>query len=221
MSEDAALTAREIRVAVGRLSRQLRRLYGQGQARTYAQGHGHEPGPGDGTGHGHEPGPGDETSQGYGPTQGRDRYQGPGRDHEAAHAQAREQGHGEVSGQSPARGQALGGPSFLELAVLLRLDRMGPCSAGALAAGERVTSQAVSAALAGLRRRGLVRVTTDPADRRRSVVGISDAGRDTLDSRERQLGDRLTEVVAASFTAAELRTLRAAAPLLDRLADVL
>ena len=97
---------------------------------------------------------------------------------------------------------------------------MGPCSAGALAAGERVTSQAVSAALAGLRRRGLVRVTIDPADRRRSLVEIGDAGRDTLDSRERQLGDRLTEVVAASFTVAELRTLRAAAPLLDRLADM-
>lgn len=147
MPEDAVLVARDIRVAVGRLSRQLRRIYGQG----------------------HAPGV----------------------------------------------------PSFLELALLLRVERMGPCSAGALAAGERVTSQAVSAALAGLRRRGLVRVTTDPGDRRRSLVGISDAGRRTLERHEQQLGDHLAEAVTASFTAAELDCLRAAAPLLDRLADLL
>jgi DNA-binding MarR family transcriptional regulator len=147
MASDAVLVARDVRVAVGRLARQLRKLYSQGQA------------------------PGES--------------------------------------------------SFLELAVLLRIERMGPCSPSALAAGERVTSQAVSAALAGLRRRGLVRVTTDPADRRRSLVEISEAGRETLERREQQVGDRLADVVSASFSDGELESLRAAAPLLNRIADLL
>jgi DNA-binding MarR family transcriptional regulator len=147
MTGDAVLIARDVRVAVGRLARRLRRIYGQGQA------------------------PGES--------------------------------------------------SFLELAVLLRVERTGPSSASALATGERVTSQAVSVALAGLRRRGLVRVTTDPSDRRRSLIEISDAGRETLERRERQVGDRLADVVTSNFSDAELECLRAAAPLLNRIADLL
>jgi DNA-binding MarR family transcriptional regulator len=147
MADDAVLVARDVRVAVGRLARQLRKLYSQGQA------------------------PGDS--------------------------------------------------SFLELAVLLRTERIGPCSASTLATGERVTSQAVSVALAGLRRRGLVRVTTDPSDRRRSLIEISEAGRETLKRRERQIGDRLADVVTANFSDGELECLHAAAPLLNRIADLL
>src|SRR5215469_14446404 len=147
MTDDPVLIARDVRVAVGRLSRQLRRLYSQGQA------------------------PGES--------------------------------------------------SFLELAVLLRIERTGRCSASALAAGERVTSQAVSVALAGLRRRGLVSVTTDPGDRRRSLIEISEAGRETLERRERQVGDRLADVVTTGFSDDELERLRAAAPLLNRIADLL
>jgi DNA-binding MarR family transcriptional regulator len=119
------------------------------------------------------------------------------------------------------KAQADNEPSFLELAVLLRVERTGPSSASALAAGERVTAQAVSAALAGLRRRGLVDLTTDANDRRRSRVEINDAGLLMLAAREQHVGDRLTEVVTANFSAVELERLAAAAPLLDRLADLL
>lgn len=147
MQSEPPRIARDLRIAVGRLSRQLRRIYGQAQAD-------------------------DETS-------------------------------------------------FLELAVLLRVERTGPSSVSALASSERVTAQAVSAALAGLRRRCLVDLTTDADDRRRSRVEINEAGRLLLAAREQQVGDRLTEVVTASFSAAELASLAAAAPLLDRLADLL
>jgi DNA-binding MarR family transcriptional regulator len=147
VSEDAVLVARDVRVAVGRLARQLRKLYAQGQA------------------------PGE--------------------------------------------------PVFLELALLLRIERIGPSSVSALAAGERVTSQAVSAALTGLRRRGLVRATADPSDRRRSLIEISEAGRQTLERREQQVGDHLAEVVTGGFSDGELECLHAAAPLLNRIADLL
>jgi DNA-binding MarR family transcriptional regulator len=147
MRSEPPRVARDLRIAVGRLSRQLRRIYGQAQA-----------------------------------------------DDE---------------------------PSFLELAVLLRIERTGPSSASAVATSERVTGQAVSAALAGLRRRGLVDLTTDTDDRRRSRVEINDAGRLLLAAREQLVGDRLTDVVTASFSAAELESLAVAAPLLDRLADLL
>jgi DNA-binding MarR family transcriptional regulator len=113
------------------------------------------------------------------------------------------------------------GPSFLELAVLLRIERHGPSSTSALATGEGVTAQAVSAALAGLQRRGLIELTTDPHDQRRSHVEINDAGRRLLSGQERQAGDRLTEVMAANLAPAELECLAAAAPLLDRIADLL
>jgi DNA-binding MarR family transcriptional regulator len=64
-------------------------------------------------------------------------------------------------------------------------------------------------------------VTTDPSDRRRSLIEISDAGRQTLERRERQMGDRLADVVTSSFSDTELECLRAAAPLLNRIADLL
>ena len=64
-------------------------------------------------------------------------------------------------------------------------------------------------------------MTTDPSDRRRSLIEISRAGRETLERRERQMGDRLADVVTASFSDGELECLRDAAPLLNRIADLL
>ena len=53
-------------------------------------------------------------------------------------------------------------------------------------------------------------------NRRRSPIETSDDGRRTLERHEQQLGDQIAAVVTASFTAAELACLRAAAPLLAR-----
>ena len=142
---DPAVTAGEIRVAVGRLSRQLRRLYAEGR---------------------------------------------PGAD-----------------------------PSFLELAVLQRLERAGPASVSELANNERVTTQAISAIVGGLRGLALVQTSSDPADRRRTQVQITDAGRDVLTSRETNIQDRLTEVIAVECGPADLRTLHRAAAVLDQLAE--
>lgn len=119
------------------------------------------------------------------------------------------------------QGQGGAGPSFLELAILVRLQRVGASSTSALATTERVTAQAVSAALAGLRRRGLVDLGTDPADRRRSRVVVNDAGARLLADREQRLSDRLTRTLSDHFTDQERARLARAAPLLERLADLL
>src|SRR5437016_5092869 len=72
------------------------------------------------------------------------------------------------------------GLSFLELAVLLRLDGTGPSSPGALANDEGVTAAAVAACLSRLEAHGLAVRKRAADDGRRVVVTMSAAGRRTL-----------------------------------------
>jgi DNA-binding MarR family transcriptional regulator len=111
--------------------------------------------------------------------------------------------------------------SFTELAVLSRLRRDGPAAASQLANGERVTAQAVGAAITALHQRGLVERAPDPGDGRRTIVSLSDPGRSALTVREQTVIDRMADAVASDFTAAERRQLATATPLLERLADLL
>jgi len=108
--------------------------------------------------------------------------------------------------------------SFIELGVLARLARDGASTTTRLAAGERVTSQAVTAALRELVPRGLVRSAPDPDDGRRKVLTLTDAGRAVLAGREERLSSRLREVVDG-LDPAERECLAAAIPLLERVAD--
>jgi DNA-binding MarR family transcriptional regulator len=110
--------------------------------------------------------------------------------------------------------------SFTELAVLSRLHRDGPATASQLANGERVTAQAVGAAIGALHQRGLVQRTPDPHDRRKTIVSLTDPGRSAFTVREQTVIDRMVQAVSGC-TAAERRQLAAAAPLLERLAGLL
>lgn len=111
--------------------------------------------------------------------------------------------------------------SFTELAVLSRLHRDGPASASQLANSERVTTQAVGAAIGALHQRGLIQRTPDPRDRRKTIVSLTDPGRSALTVREQTVIDRMVQAVASGCTPAERRQLAAAAPLLERLAELL
>jgi DNA-binding MarR family transcriptional regulator len=111
--------------------------------------------------------------------------------------------------------------SFLELAVLVRLERDGPTTVGTLAAGERVTGQAVSAALASLRSRRFVDRIPDPLDRRRVQVSMNSAGRAVLDGRDQIVEGVMKKATREAFSDEELRCLKVAAALLERLAEVL
>jgi DNA-binding MarR family transcriptional regulator len=112
------------------------------------------------------------------------------------------------------------GVSFLELAVLQRLERTGPSAPGALAGDEGVTAAAVAASLTQLERQGLVRRERDPDDRRRVAVTITAAGRRTLQARESSNIDRI-ESVLSTLSASERERLAAAVPLLERIATEL
>jgi DNA-binding MarR family transcriptional regulator len=114
---------------------------------------------------------------------------------------------------------AVGDVTLSEVSVLSRLHRDGPDSPGALAESERVRPQAMATTLATLEERGLVRREPDPADRRRSVMTLTDAGCQVLLDRRSASVQRLAVALDEEFTAAERGRLLAALPLFDRLAE--
>jgi DNA-binding MarR family transcriptional regulator len=108
--------------------------------------------------------------------------------------------------------------SFIELGILVHLERDGPASPTTLAAGEGVTTQAIAGVVRELERRGRVERTGSQTDRRRVAVAITDAGRELLISRENAVVDAMVSALADEYTPAERRQLESAVPLLNRLA---
>jgi DNA-binding MarR family transcriptional regulator len=105
-------------------------------------------------------------------------------------------------------------------AVLGRLDRQGPLSTVELAAAERVRPQSMGQTLAELETQGLVSRRPDEADGRRTLLELTDAGRQTLaEDRQRREG-WLTEAIEQEFSAEEQEVLAQAIPLLARLTEV-
>jgi DNA-binding MarR family transcriptional regulator len=115
--------------------------------------------------------------------------------------------------------RADGGITLPESAALVRLDRGGPATSSALARQEQISPQSMGATLAGLEARGLVGRQPDPEDGRRAVISITEGGRQVLRDRRGKHTELLAGALAAGFTRAELDTLQAAAPLLERLAE--
>ena len=109
--------------------------------------------------------------------------------------------------------------SFIELGILVHLEREGPTSPSRLAAGEGVTSQAIAGVVRELERRALVERTGGQTDRRRVAVAITSTGRELLMSREHAVVDAMIKALAGAYTPAERRRLESAIPLLNRLAE--
>lgn len=105
-----------------------------------------------------------------------------------------------------------------ESSALARLDRGGPATPSELARREQITPQSMGATLGGLEARGLVARRADPQDGRRAVLYLTAAGNDALQDRRSASTQRIASALAAGFTSAELRQLKAATRLLERLA---
>ena len=105
-------------------------------------------------------------------------------------------------------------------AVLGRLDRQGPLSTVELASAERVRPQSMGQTLAELETQGLVSRRPDEADGRRTLLELTDAGRQTLaEDRQRREG-WLTEAIEQEFSGEEQEVLAQAIPLLARLTEL-
>jgi DNA-binding MarR family transcriptional regulator len=114
-----------------------------------------------------------------------------------------------------------GGLSAGGLALLARLRQDGPASASALAAQLRVRPQSLTRALAQLERRGLIRRAPHAADRRRSLIALTEAGAAALGADLEARRARLAQAIAATLSPAEQALLGIAAGLIDRLAEAL
>jgi DNA-binding MarR family transcriptional regulator len=108
-----------------------------------------------------------------------------------------------------------------ETSALARLDRGGPATSAELARAEQISPQSMGATLAALEQRGLLVRTADPNDGRRQTLSVSPAGISALSQRRQASVDRLATALTDEFTPAEIKTLRAAAPLIERLAQSL
>jgi len=105
-------------------------------------------------------------------------------------------------------------------AVLGRLDRQGPLSTVELASAERVRPQSMGQTLAELEAQGLVSRRPDEADGRRTLLELTDAGRQTLaEDRQRREG-WLTQAIEHEFSSEEQEVLAQAIPLLARLTEL-
>ena len=117
--------------------------------------------------------------------------------------------------------QAEGELTLPESSALARLDRGGPATASALAKLEQISRQSMGETLGALESRGLIERHPDPADGRRVVLSVSEAGQRVLRNRRHAKNERLARALSSSFTPAELNQLMAAAPLIERLAQSL
>src|SRR5580704_13166465 len=104
-----------------------------------------------------------------------------------------------------------------EISALERLDRAGSATPGRLAAAEQITPQAMGATLAELTRRGLAERRPDPADGRRVVISLTEAGQRFVRNKRTARTEQLAKALSDRFTREELDVLRAAGPLIERL----
>jgi DNA-binding MarR family transcriptional regulator len=117
--------------------------------------------------------------------------------------------------QVPAEGEL----SLPESSALRRLERGGPATVTALAKAEQISVQSMGATLHTLEARRLIDRRPDPADGRRSVMSVTEAGLVALSDKRNARIAQLARVLAAEFTPAELGQLMAAVPLIERLAE--
>ena len=117
--------------------------------------------------------------------------------------------------QVPAPGEL----SLPESSALRKLERGGPATVTALARAEQISAQSMGATLSALEARGLVKRQSDPADGRRAVMSVTEAGLSAVSDKRNARIAQLARALAAGFTPTELDQLMAAAPLIERLAE--
>jgi DNA-binding MarR family transcriptional regulator len=108
-----------------------------------------------------------------------------------------------------------------QLAALSRLDRLGAMTTADMARREQISPQAMGSTIGSLEQLGLVARSADAGDGRRSILSLTPAGLAAIRSGRNAVADRVAVVLEESFADHETALLAAAAPLIERLADLL
>jgi DNA-binding MarR family transcriptional regulator len=106
-----------------------------------------------------------------------------------------------------------------ERSALARLDRGGPMTATELAKLEQISPQSMGATLGALEASGLVLRRPDPDDRRRAAITMTRTGLQALRRRRSARTALIAQAISTELTRTELEQLRAAAPLIERVAQ--
>lgn len=107
-----------------------------------------------------------------------------------------------------------------QTAVLGRLDRHGAQATGQLARSEGVRPQSMSQTVTELEVAGLVSRSADASDGRRSLVTLTDAGRDALHDDRAATEGFLAALISEKLDAEERELLGRAIGLLQRISDL-
>jgi DNA-binding MarR family transcriptional regulator len=111
------------------------------------------------------------------------------------------------------------GRNMSQLSVLGRISDMGPVAASALAQAEHVRQQSISETVAALRKDGLVRGDPDPSDGRKTLLTLTPAGKELVESIVESRGSWLARAIEQQASEPERELLAAATAVLSRLAD--
>jgi DNA-binding MarR family transcriptional regulator len=117
--------------------------------------------------------------------------------------------------------ERISGVSPAETVVLSRLDRNGPATIADLARWQGVTPQAMGATVAALEAQDLLARQPDPNDGRRLLLSPTPRGRELLRDARAATTELLADALAKDFSAGEIALIHAAAPLIERLAQLL
>lgn len=105
-----------------------------------------------------------------------------------------------------------------QLAALATLDRLGPMTPRELAEHEKVQPPSMTRVIGELERRELVRRNPHPDDGRRVILILTEQGLSALKAERRRREEWLTKQLR-ELTPQERETLRAAAPILEKLSQ--
>lgn len=109
--------------------------------------------------------------------------------------------------------------TLTQISAMATLNKRGPMSAGELAACEKVQPPSMTKVLANLEEHGFVTREVSPDDRRQTIVAITAAGEQLLESERRERNAWLSQRLAM-LTPDERALLRDVVPILDKLADL-
>jgi DNA-binding MarR family transcriptional regulator len=108
--------------------------------------------------------------------------------------------------------------TLTQISAMATLVKRGSMSAGELASCEKVQPPSMTKVLANLEERGLVRRDVHPTDKRQAIISVTDEGLELLESEARSRDAWLSQRLA-ELTSDERALLRAAVPVLDKLAE--